>query len=305
MGLGDDPFSKTLSHTLVFSGLLMVIGVAGLFIVSWLEADELVVCPPSLQGPADTSLGEAGAAERVQVVCQVETGEGLSTGVSAAVSTVFSTIFAVGVVSLLVDVALRRQFGRDLHRYLRLKEAVVSTGLSDAGRFSSIDLRSRLNALDELTYLGRSPTLFLSEQMPALLRLAEKRRLRVTFGLPDPDNADLMGRVGNSMGLDKDVLREAIRSFTSSVSAQWELVKSRLVPGTSFRVVYVTSQVPFEACSATTFSFLGLGRPYGHDMTDDYLMTVFDSSANFPSAWIAESLDGLDQIPAAWEDSKK
>lgn len=304
MEFGKGPFRKTLRATLVISILLMIVGGVGLFGVSWLEADESFVCSGSPRG-ANVEESDPTASEGGGLVCTVETGKGLSSSVATAASTVSSTILAVGVVSMLVDVGLRRRFGEDLYRYLGLKEALVTTGLSDAGRASGIDLRSRLDALDELRYLGRSPALFLSEQMPALLRLAEKRRLRVTFGLPDPDNGDLMESLGTSTGLKSDVLSEAIRAFTNSLTAQWGTVADRVVSGTSFRVVYVTSHVPFEVCSATTFAFVGLGRPYGHGTSDDYLMTVFESAAEFPSSWIAESLAELDQIPAAWEDSKK
>ncbi len=304
MSTSDRPFQGTWTRTVVISLLVVMAGVIGLVVVSQSQADEVLVCTSAddpANGDAATAVPGNGEAEE----CKLEAKGGMPHWLFSASSTLLSTLVAVGAVSLIVEVALRRRFGDDLLRFLGLKEALVSTGLAEAGRSSSVDLRSRLGNVDEVRYLGRSPTFFLSEQAPELLRLAQERRLRVTFGLPDPDDAGLMLELAESMDLQPDVLVEVIRAFTGSVKAQWDAGVKRLVAGTSFRVVYVSTHVPYEACSATNFAFVGMGLPYKHDATDDYLVALFEGPSEFPSSWIAGSLKNLDDIPAAWEDSKK
>lgn len=298
----DRPFHGTWTQALAISLVVVVLGVIGLIVVSRSQADEVLVCTTVADsGTAGASVSGDDQAEE----CMLVRRGGMPQWLFSATSTLLSTLIAVGAVSLIVEVGLRRRFGDDLLRFLGLKEALVNTGLAEAGRSSSVDLRTRLGKIDELRYLGRSPTFFLSEQAPELLRLAQERRLRVTFGLPDPDQPGLMADLAESMDLETDVLVEVIRAFTGSVKAQWEAVQKRLVAGTSFRVVYVSNHVPYEACSATSFSFVGMSLPYKHDATDDYLVALFEGPSEFPSSWIASSLANLDGIPAAWEDSKK
>ncbi|MDO8390586.1 MAG: hypothetical protein Q7V57_08865 [Actinomycetota bacterium] len=215
--------------------------------------------------------------------------------VRPAVLAILTTVLAIGLFTLLLDLRLRRAFGNDLLHFLDLKQATVTSGLTELAPSTAVDFRSEFERLDQITYLGRSPQLWLNSNLPSLLSAAERRKLKITLALPNPDQPATVAECARALGMAAADLKTDIENFQRWVESSWTAAVSRLHLGSALRVVYVDVPPLADAISSSSFSAVMIGKPLHHAAGDESLTFKFWNGADgLPSRWLAESLHPLE-----------
>ncbi len=287
------PFDGFRKRTYVVGAITVVAAGVLLYVVHRLSGEGALECTPSNGGTSS------------ELRCVTE-GAQLSPLLSTVLVSILTTILAVGVVALLVEFFLRKKFGSDLLRFLRLDAAVVKSGLSTLGPSTTVQFHAEMETMDSITVLARSPGGWLNEYLPALLRTAQKRKIEMTVALPDPSDADMIAGCGASLGVDPADLAEAIRSFVTSAQSQWMTSLPTLTRGSTLRIVYATQVPSYDAFISNCLCAVFLSKPINHGGGDGLATLVFKDQMNdFPSEWLAVSVDPLKSENEVFSGVKK
>lgn len=211
-----------------------------------------------------------------------------------AFANVGAAVLAIGLISLLFDLALRKRYGTDLLRYLGIKEAMVRSGMSELSTGRKLDLESRFPGIDRFVYLGRAPGDWLSPNFARLLRAAETRQMDILVALPNPDLHASVGSAAVGLGRNEADLAESIRVFLNQADQDWKASEPTLRAGTTLRVVYVDEPPLYDAIHATGVDALVLSKPLNAVAGDETLALTFeDGDPAFPAGWLEAALQPL------------
>ena len=295
------PFNKFRARTLWVGAIVVVLAAVGLLVVASVGSAGDLTCVPEVS----TSTSVSGAPSQRLICSPAGDHAALNTTLHTALTNILGALLAIGAVSLIFELSVRRTYSSDLLRFLNLKTSMVKSGVSHVGTARDGDLDVPLATVDDLVFLGRSPATWLYEHLPKLLRIAEKRSLSLTIVLPDPANAALMSAVATGLGTDPQDLAAGITSFRSDLDAKWKASLPAIRSGTAFRLVYCDTAPSFDALAGTSVAAVLLSKPTAAQPGDDLLMVTFDQpKPEFPSAWLLQSLDGFRTANEIWRGDK-
>lgn len=290
------PFDGSRRRGLIISGAVTLVSAVSLwFVASNTVGDEFSCAPARSPGEASEAGPEGGdvADDGASALECARTDDGWDPALTTALTAILGAVLGVGAVSIVYELALRRQFGSDLRRFLRMNTAMVRSGLSGVSTARQFDISSRFDSIDELVCLGRS-TRWLTASLPGLLRAAERRRISMLIALPNPDDQALMESVAVGLGADPGDLANSIRVFSALAEAEWATAEPSLQKGTRLRVVYTSEAPLYDAIRATGIDAILVSKPLNSAPGDDLLAITFeDGDPTFPSGWLQAAVEPL------------
>ncbi|TDD20771.1 hypothetical protein E1218_21970 [Kribbella turkmenica] len=224
-----------------------------------------------------------------------------------ALQQLLGAIISIGLISILYEAFLRRTYGRDLRRYLRLKSSMVASGIQDVVPAEQVEWQNVLSDAADVRIILRDPGAWLPANQPWLLASARKRELRLTIAVPDEagPNFDL---VAESCGQKPDELRSNIQAAVSHLTRRWNSEVKDLKKGTNFRVVTYRSLPTYDLVVADEVVVVSIGKAQAEGPIGQQLAFVFDTSpggGSYPAAWLMDQLKPLDSANSIWESKVK
>ncbi len=218
--------------------------------------------------------------------------------------TLATSVFSIGAVSLLFEVLLKESYGKDLLRFLRLRVALVKSGLQDIEPSTNLDWKPVLESASSVVALVKDPSPWVHPNLPFLLAAARKRAASILIGLPDPDGPELAS-VAASLGLSGDELRQNIDIAVGTIENQWISNQHHIHTGARIRVVTYRETPMYEVITADEHTILQLGRSVGHAV-GDYPLTfnMEHDSEEYPGAWLRQALSDLSSKNELWAREK-
>jgi hypothetical protein len=274
------PFRRFRVRAFIASGILFVVGLLGLL---WIYPRE----PSSIPAVAAAQHGKIG------------------TGIFGVLQTGFTTLLSIAVISLVFEVLLRESYAKDLLRFLRLRTALVTSGLQDISPAPDVEWEPILGHASRLTALTRDPSTWFDRQLPAILNACQKRATTVVVGLPSPDDPGF-ATIAASIGLSDDVLKQRINVSIDSARIQWQARKVHLHSGSSLRIVAYRSIPMYELVQADDQIVCMFGHSVGHTVGDYALVMNFVQDGDaYPAAWLIRSLAELATMNEHWAGDAK
>lgn len=224
----------------------------------------------------------------------------LSPNLFGVLQTCLTTFLSIGAISLLFEMLLRESYGRDLRRFLRLRTALVRSGLQDVGPETEVDWKEVLESAAQITMLVRDPSQWLLAHLGAAIGAAKKRKAEILIGLPDPDGARLQ-EIASSIGLAAPELRQNIMLAVNAIENQWNAARTHLQAGSTIRVVAYPELPLHELVIGDQQLVCLVAKPIGHDVGVYPLALTFDQDRHeYPTQWLREALDTLEGRNDLW-----
>ena len=207
------------------------------------------------------------------------------------VQTILSTLLSIGVVSLLFEFLLRKDWATDLLHFLNLRVAVAQSGLEHIGNEGTVDWAEVLPGAVRVEALIRDPGKWYATNLQHLLTASQRRPATIVIGLPDPDGPNF-GQVAASVGLTDIQLRGSIDLAGQLLEGQWATNEPNISVGSVFRIVMYTEIPMYEVVSVDNTTYCLLSKPVGH-VIGDYALVVkfFQDGPQYPTTWLRKCLE--------------
>jgi hypothetical protein len=206
-----------------------------------------------------------------------------------------TVLLGIGLVTLIYEIIVRESYARDLRKFLRLRTALVTSGLEELRTDQGYEWREVLITAGTITALIRDPSIWIVANFPIAIEAAQKRATTITIGLPDaqgPSFAD----IARSVGLSEDQLAQNIDVARDLMENQWTTHESRISRGSRLRVVAYTAFPLYEVVLADDQVVCLFPRTVGHELGDERLALAFvQERSEFPASWLRRPLDVLQE----------
>lgn len=225
-----------------------------------------------------------------------------SAGWYQAIQALITAVLSVGLLSLLFETFLRESHGRDLSRYLKLRTAMVASGIDQVVPEGEFQWQPLLADATEVRALLRDPSTWLPAQQQVVFQLARKHAVSFTVAIPDEDGPNVEA-VAKSLGYEKDSFKAQLVASRRLLETTWANSQSGLKAGTSFRVVSYSFLPTYEVVTANKKVAVMLGAAQADAAVGERLIMAFDSPshASYPGDWLMAQVRNLDALTSTWE----
>lgn len=260
---------------MIVSGVVVALSVVGLYLVNQHEPSPI----PAIRA--------------------TQTGK-LSPGLFGTLQTLLTTTLSIGAISLAFEIFLKESYGRELLRFLNLREALVSSGLQQITDARDIAWGPILEGSATIHARLRDPGPWVLPNLTHLIRAGQTRRVTILIGLPDRDGENF-DAIATSTGLSPDQLRNNIAAAVDAVTNQWTNNKATIHGGSQIKIVSFQEIALYDEVTADSTTVFGLSRPVNHQVGDPNPSFMFaqDRSQEL-SRWFLENVSDLEGRNEMW-----
>lgn len=223
---------------------------------------------------------------------------------TVALTTIASIFLTLAIGGFLYETVLRDSVTGETIQLLGLREAVVTSGLVDVARDSSVDWRDVLEPASDVEVLVTSPFGWLEQSWPHILQAANRRKVKVTVYLPDPKGQVVSVLAVRSARNEAD-LRSQLETFGDHLRASWENAEvghSPLRPNSKFALKFYDFAAVYDLVTTDRDVLMRLQSLSDVRPGDPALVLRFGATSDaFPVPWLKDQFERLRSVPSAWE----
>lgn len=218
----------------------------------------------------------------------------------AVLQTALTTLLSIALIALVFEVLLREAYAKDLLRFLRLRTALVTSGLQDVASAPDVEWAPILSGASKITALIRDPSVWLDPHLPTILNACQKRATTVLVGLPNPADP-VFATIAASIGRTDAVLGQSIDVTVKSAENQWQSRKPHLDHGSTIRLVAFPGLLMYDVIVADDQIVCMFTRALGNTVGDYQLVLTFAQDKDaYPAVWLRQALNDLSKMNEFW-----
>lgn len=135
-----------------------------------------------------------------------------------------STLLAVGAISIIYDLFLRRQIQDELLSLVELKKSLAESPVKGASEISGIDWDRIIQGSSEVRCLLLEPSVWLQNNWPSVQQCLQERKSTFQLLRPDPE-ADYIPALAERLNIDEQNYRAQLRDAAASLDDRWTAAK--------------------------------------------------------------------------------
>ena len=212
-----------------------------------------------------------------------------------------STLLGIGLLALIWEYVLRRDYAKSLHKYLALKTAIVSSGLQHLADTNSeqIDIMDDIAKAGIIRAIAKDPVDWIIRYFSAVTKAAQKREVHIELLFPNPESKHLAA-VAASQGMTAEQLSTNIENAVETIKTRWSQVKLK---SDNSSITVATIDLPlYDLLVADDTSVFEIHASTDHRPGMNGLALKFEGGAH-PALWLGSQFDDAKLGAALWASS--
>ncbi|WP_131800276.1 hypothetical protein [Methylobacterium indicum] len=215
-----------------------------------------------------------------------------------------TTLISTGALSLLFDIALRRNVYQEMIRLVGINRSVIEQHFFMGGPSNNIDWPQLLNSKSEINLLLVDPNSWIDQHLSRILENGRRQRVSITFLLPDP-TALYIDELANSLGVGKETLERTINEALNRIERSWNALKNEnsIVSQSELTIRFLEKRPLYSIVlsdDVTVITMTGVSGRIGADA--DYSYVHRGDRSSFPSSWFRSQLKRMDELPIRFQN---
>lgn len=228
----------------------------------------------------------------------------LSEGWKTTGTALATTLIAVGLISLIYEVALRRELQRELLKLVGIQGALQANQIVGAGKNTEIDWKGLLNERSTYRVVILDPEAWISDNFHIILASAHTKPVNVDFIFPDPDGPHI-SQMAAFVNKDPDLVRRSIIQAMTDIERKWKEARdlSRISPKSRVSVKLV-SDLPRYSFFMVDGRVLSIFMPAVDHMPKE-LNLYFEFSGSmqsYPISWFLDQFQKCQVVGIRFEN---
>jgi hypothetical protein len=206
-----------------------------------------------------------------------------------------STLLAVGAISIIYELFLRRQIQDELLSLVDLKKNLAESQIKGASESAGIDWERVINGASEVRCLLLELAVWLQINWPRVLQCLQERKAVFQILTPNPE-AEYIPELAARLNIDEQNYRAQLRDAAAGLDDRWTAAKEarQLHEGSSIELRYLAKAPSYSVVIGGTRSVVAIGRSLGRAAREDDLAVQFDGPGTaYPSSWLIQQITSV------------
>jgi hypothetical protein len=223
------------------------------------------------------------------------------------VYSISSTLLAIGLISFIYEIAMRRAIGRELLRLVGIERSIASTGLRRTVEASNIDWQAIIGNSHVFEIILIDPTNWVQSHWAKVMAAGKDHRIVVDIFLPNTEG-ETFPRIATYLGVSPEEFKISVNRAKTVIEESWKMADSTqaLQIGSKISIRQFDGFPTYSIIKVDQLTVIILCSCTKRSLAENGFSLIFEGEKNdYPTNWFSLEIDSLKNNASVYENETR